>query len=1079
MVLSLSNPLRMDMGETKIFKSVFNLTRDIIYLLIGEDYTVVKMTSGEFASPVSHQSVSGEWSRTQSSILETPTHSHIHDRMKKQKILELTNKILELLTGEVPIRCQDVSIYFSMEEWEYLEGHMDVYINIIMENYQTLTSPDGSSRSKTSERFPNLLCSQDFPEENHKVPLDHQIFEDFTGIQVGVTEDEEDTFVRDDQQHKLETPGYNRSESSKVNFPPSVFHKTATFFLTDPLTMESYKMMTEGVLNLFLDIFCLLTREDFKVVKKTSLEGLSPSGHPHVSGELSRNQSPIAEPASHSPLHETDCKQKILELTYKIIELLTGEVPMRCEDIIIYFSIEEWEYLAGHSDLYKDVILSHCPSTLPDGSSEINPPEICPNRLYSQNCPEENHCVSKSEDIIDVKVEIIEEEEEMFVNCDEQSVEEKIPTDISAVDQNTLLQEHLFLSPDSEIEENIKHFTEEILFVPNVPPGVLSVHKFSELCYGEEPSPINSYNVTQSMGHRSDKLFSCSECGKCFTQKSNLFRHERTHTGEKPFPCDKCGKSFTQKSHLIEHQVFHTGEKPFSCSICGKSFTHRAILYRHRRIHTGERPFTCGECGKSFSYRSYLVEHQRFHMSEKPYSCSECGKSFVKKSVLVKHLRLHSEQNKFACSECGKCFTKKSMFVNHQRIHTGEKPHMCLECGKYFAKKSVLVDHQRTHTGERPYPCLECGKCFSKKSGLVKHHRTHTGEKPFQCLECGKCFSQKSGLVKHQKIHTVEKTVSCLECDKGNACIHPVRQHGVDEEERPFSCSECGKAFTQKAYLVKHQKIHTGEKPFSCSECEKRFMLKDHLERHQRIHTGEKPFSCSECGKSFTQKKSLVEHHKTHTGEKPFSCSECGKCFTRKCQLEIHQRSHTGEKPFLCSECGKFFIQKSDLVRHQKIHPEGRSSKTGNGEIHRLHDQDERPFLCSECGKCFTHKSYLVKHQKFHTGEKPYSCSECGKCFTMKSGLAEHQKIHTGVKPFSCPDCGKCFTRKSQLEMHQRTHTGEKPFSCSECGKCFIQRSDLIRHHRIHTSSCVSKAPNITVLDGFTIDPLHSQMIAT
>ncbi|XP_075138031.1 oocyte zinc finger protein XlCOF7.1-like [Leptodactylus fuscus] len=132
----LIDPSRMERDRNKMAESLLNLTLEIIYQLTGEDYTVVKKTSsGRCQSPV-YEGYGG----TLSPILGPPPHPLIQEEINGQKILELTHKMLELLTGEVPIRCQDVAVYFSMEEWEYLGGHTDLYKEVMMEDHQPLTS---------------------------------------------------------------------------------------------------------------------------------------------------------------------------------------------------------------------------------------------------------------------------------------------------------------------------------------------------------------------------------------------------------------------------------------------------------------------------------------------------------------------------------------------------------------------------------------------------------------------------------------------------------------------------------------------------------------------------------------------------------------------------------------------------------------------------------------------------------------------------------------------------------------------------------------------------------------------------
>ncbi|KAM5125923.1 uncharacterized protein ACMZJ9_021282 [Mantella aurantiaca] len=78
----------------------------------------------------------------QVTIMVPPPHSLKPERHNMEKILEVIQKMIVVLTGEVPIRCQDVTVYFSMEEWEYLEGHKDLYKDIMMDNQQRIVGKE-------------------------------------------------------------------------------------------------------------------------------------------------------------------------------------------------------------------------------------------------------------------------------------------------------------------------------------------------------------------------------------------------------------------------------------------------------------------------------------------------------------------------------------------------------------------------------------------------------------------------------------------------------------------------------------------------------------------------------------------------------------------------------------------------------------------------------------------------------------------------------------------------------------------------------------------------------------------------
>ncbi|KAM5164174.1 uncharacterized protein ACMZJ9_006667 [Mantella aurantiaca] len=221
--------------------------------------------------------------------------------------------------------------------------------------------------------------------------------------------------------------------------------------------------------------------------------------------------------------------------------------------------MEEWEYLEGHKDLYKDVMMDNQPPlTSPDGSSNRNPPERCPRPLYSRDSTQEDLTIPhhhQGEDVMEIKVE--GEVEETYVRDDQQyteeeeagmmrtSIEEDTPTEIStghAMEKPS--KDHLTLSPGCKMED------EDITGDCTGEKTMISSMDGGEHCVDRSWDPSHHSCTVKDDDTKREKTFSCLKYEESLNSELSLTIHQRSQTEQKIHYCPECGKCFPWNSEL-------------------------------------------------------------------------------------------------------------------------------------------------------------------------------------------------------------------------------------------------------------------------------------------------------------------------------------------------------------------------------------------------------------------------------------------------------------------------------------------------------------------------------------------------
>ncbi|XP_040177189.1 oocyte zinc finger protein XlCOF8.4-like [Rana temporaria] len=316
----MTTSMRMEKDWNHMTGKIMDLTLEIIYLLTGEDHTVVKKTSGGPLTPKSGLH------RTSPITVSPPQCQRMPKKNNAKKVLDVTKKIIELLTGE------DVTVSLKA----YLEGPKHLSKDASTKNQPPLTSPDGSSNRNPPERCP---CPLDSTQEDNTIP-DHVPDEDIVTMKINIkgenendTDDEVTTVTikeEESDQEDIGTDGHylqNPSEESSDN-PQNLTSNRSK----DPSNAKESSSSCKGVQN-GEDPSCLACGKTFKTISELLVHLKSHTNLPATQSEPEKYEL-FAHHTCARPHSCSFCGKSFYEKGKLVIheKIHTGERPYSCSE---------------------------------------------------------------------------------------------------------------------------------------------------------------------------------------------------------------------------------------------------------------------------------------------------------------------------------------------------------------------------------------------------------------------------------------------------------------------------------------------------------------------------------------------------------------------------------------------------------------------------------------------------------------------------------------------------------------------------------------------------------------------------
>ncbi|XP_054243880.1 zinc finger and BTB domain-containing protein 21 isoform X2 [Indicator indicator] len=325
---------------------------------------------------------------------------------------------------------------------------------------------------------------------------------------------------------------------------------------------------------------------------------------------------------------------------------------------------------------------------------------------------------------------------------------------------------------------------------------------------------------------------------------------------------------------------------------------------------------------------------------------------------------------------------------NHERLCRNAT--VCPYCSLRFSSPELTHEHE-SKCEYKKLTCLECMRSFKSSFSIWRHqvevHNQNT-------MAPSENFSLP--ILDHNgEITSSSRLAPQTESSKMNNFV-TAKEDGVfsDSSEQINFDSEDSSCLPEDLSVSKQFKIQIKEEPADDVEDEVTETSREPKEVVSNKDAGLWP--CEKCGKIFTVRKQLERHQELLCSVKPFICHVCNKAFRTNFRLWSHFQSHmsqaaeesTNKEPDICppasSPSPPPLPPPPPLPKIQPLEPD---SPTGLSESSTT---TEKLFVPQESDTLFYHAPPLSAI----TFKRQYMCKLCHRTFKTAFSLWSHEQTH-------------------------------------------------------------------------------------